>query len=106
MVEKNPWWKNVQGPFPKWEGPIGCKEDGGGSHRGRGTVGKMLVHRAVNNHDKEGTLLSWASWSRPHWAGKHVALQAHSHRMQLLTSSSEAKLRHQTCRHHKAGGGA
>ena len=55
MVEKNPWWKNVQGPFPKWEGPIGCKEDGGGSHRGRGTVGKMLIHRAVNNHDKEGT---------------------------------------------------
>lgn len=54
MVEKNPWWKNVQGPFGKWEGPIGCKEDGGGSHRGRGTVGKMLIHRAVNNHDKEG----------------------------------------------------
>jgi hypothetical protein len=53
MVEKNPWWKNVQGPFPKWEGPVGCKEDGGGSHRGRGTVGKMLIHRAVNNHDKD-----------------------------------------------------
>ena len=52
MVERNPWWKNVSGPFPKWEGPIGCKEDGGGSHRGRGTVGKMLIHRATNNHDK------------------------------------------------------
>ena len=56
MVEKNPWWRNVSGPFPKWEGPIGCKEDGGGSHRGRGTVGKMLVHRAVNNQDKESEL--------------------------------------------------
>ena len=44
----------MQGPFPKWEGPVGCKEDGGGSHRGRGTVGKMLIHRAVNNRDKNG----------------------------------------------------
>lgn len=66
MVEKNPWWRNVSGPFPKWEGPIGCKEDGGGSHRGRGTVGKMLIHRAVNNHDRESELgckhaLRWTS---------------------------------------------
>lgn len=52
MVEKNPWWRNVSGPLPQWNGPIGCKEDGGGSHRGRGTVGNMLIHRAVNNHDK------------------------------------------------------
>ena len=56
MVERNPWWRNVAGPFPKWDGPIGCKEDGGGSHKGRGTVGKMLIHRAANNHDKEGAL--------------------------------------------------
>lgn len=56
MVEKNPWWKNVSGPFPSWEGPIGCKEDGGGSHRGQGLVGKMNVHRAVNNQDKAGKL--------------------------------------------------
>ena len=54
MVEKNPWWKNVSGPFPKWEGPTGCKEDGGGCHRGQGLVGTMAVHRAVNNHDKQG----------------------------------------------------
>jgi hypothetical protein len=58
MVEKNPWWRNVSGPFPKWDGPIGCKEDGGGSHRGRGTVGKMLVHRAVNNQDKGSELFA------------------------------------------------
>jgi hypothetical protein len=54
MVERNPWWKNVSGPFPKWEGPLGCKADGGGCHYGRGTVGKMTIHRAVCNHDKEG----------------------------------------------------
>ena len=63
MVEKNPWWRNVAGPFPKWEGPIGCKEDGGGSHRGRGTVGKMLIHRAVNIHYKEGDLLHRSSFA-------------------------------------------
>jgi len=90
MVEKNPWWKNVQGPFPKWEGPIGCKEDGGGSHRGRGTVGKMLVHRAVNNHDKEGTPLACAFLSRPHWADKNVASQLQFHRMLLPSGTSEA----------------
>lgn len=54
MVEKNPWWKNVSGPFPDWKGPLGCKEDGGGCHRGQGLVGTMTMHRAVNNHDKEG----------------------------------------------------
>ena len=54
MVEKNPWWKNVNGPFPTWEGPIGVKEDGGGCHRATGWVGKMQLHRAVNNRDKEG----------------------------------------------------
>lgn len=54
MVEKNPWWKNVSGPFPKWEGPVGCKDDGGGCHYGRGKVGKMIIHRAVNNRNKEG----------------------------------------------------
>lgn len=54
MVEKNPWWKNVSGPFPTWEGPLGCKEDGGGCHYGRGKIGTMIVHRAVHNKDKEG----------------------------------------------------
>lgn len=54
MVEKNPWWRNCPGPYPKWDGPIGCKEDGGGCHRGQGLVGKMLIHRAVNNHDADG----------------------------------------------------
>ncbi len=55
MVEKNPWWKNVSGPFPTWEGPLGCKEDGGGCHYGRGKVGRMILHRAVHNKDKECT---------------------------------------------------
>ena len=57
MVEKNPWWKNVSGPFPKWEGPVGCKDDGGGCHYGRGKVGNMIIHRAVNNRVKEGNYL-------------------------------------------------
>ena len=54
MVEKNPWWKNVSGPFEVWNGPVGCKEDGGGCHRAQGLVGKMIIHRAVNNHDARG----------------------------------------------------
>ncbi|EIE20067.1 ankyrin [Coccomyxa subellipsoidea C-169] len=56
MVEKNPWWKNVSGPFPKWEGPVGCKDDGGGCHYGRGKVGKMIIHRAVHNKDKQAIM--------------------------------------------------
>ena len=55
MVEKNPWWNNVQGPFPTWNGPVGVKQDGGGCHRGRGKVGNMLLHQAVNNHDRDRT---------------------------------------------------
>ncbi len=54
MVEKNPWWRNVSGPFPKWEGPIGCKADGGGCHYARGKVGNKLVHTAVHNRDVAG----------------------------------------------------
>lgn len=54
MVEKNPWWRNVSGPFPKWEGPIGCKADGGGCHYARGKVGNKLVHTAVHNRDIAG----------------------------------------------------
>ncbi|KAK9843747.1 hypothetical protein WJX81_004834 [Elliptochloris bilobata] len=50
-MERDPWWKNVSGPFPEWEGPVGCKDDGGGCHRASGTVGKMVVHRAVHNRD-------------------------------------------------------
>ena len=87
QMERNPWWKNVQGPFPDWEGPVGVKEDGGaqldgrqaacgrgaltatagahpaaarpagGSIRGQGRVGKMLLHRAVCNRDTEGEAL-------------------------------------------------
>ena len=42
-------WKRVQGPFPENYGCVGVKEDGGGSMRGRGTVGAMKVHRACFN---------------------------------------------------------
>ena len=56
-MEKNPWWRNVSGPFPKWEGPVGCKADGGGCHRGRGKVGEMRVHRAVHNKDVAGNFV-------------------------------------------------
>ena len=50
-VERNPWYKRVQGPFPDKYGCKGVKEDGGGSMRGRGTVGPMRIHRAVMNRD-------------------------------------------------------
>lgn len=56
MVEKNPWWKNVSGPFPESYGCVGVKEDGGGSMRGRGLVGKMRIHRAVNCRDREAIM--------------------------------------------------
>ena len=52
-MEKNPWWTRIEGPFDTWSGPVGVKEDGGGSIRGRGRVGAMRVHRAVCNHDVE-----------------------------------------------------
>ncbi|KAL4450555.1 hypothetical protein ABPG77_000911 [Micractinium sp. CCAP 211/92] len=52
-MEKNPWWKNVQGPFLQWRGPTGIKEDGGGCTRGRGRVGPMVIHRAAASRDKE-----------------------------------------------------
>ena len=51
MVERNPWYSRVKGPFPEKYGCIGVKEDGGGSMRGRGLVGKMRIHRAVFNRD-------------------------------------------------------
>ena len=44
----------MDGPFPDWEGPKGVKADGGGCTRGRGKVGGMVLHRAVNNKDVEG----------------------------------------------------
>jgi hypothetical protein len=51
MVERNPWYTRVQGPFPEQYGCVGVKSDGGGSMRGRGTVGAMKLHRAVFNRD-------------------------------------------------------
>lgn len=51
MVERNPWHSRVKGPFPEKYGCVGVKEDGGGSMRGRGLVGKMRIHRAVFNRD-------------------------------------------------------
>lgn len=53
-MEKNPWYKNVEGPFLQWKGPIGVKEDGGGCTRGQGRVGNMVIHRATFNKNKEG----------------------------------------------------
>ena len=51
MVERNPWYTRVKGPFPEQYGCVGVKDDGGGSMRGRGTVGPMRLHRAVFNRD-------------------------------------------------------
>lgn len=50
-TELEPWYKRVKGPFPERYGCVGVKEDGGGSMRGRGTVGKMRVHRATFNRN-------------------------------------------------------
>lgn len=54
VITNNPWWDNVDGPYRVWEGPKGCKEDGGGCTRGQGIVGDMVIRRAVHNKDIEG----------------------------------------------------
>ena len=53
-TELEPWYKRVKGPFPDRYGSVGCKEDGGGCHRGQGKVGDMVIHRAVMRKDMEG----------------------------------------------------
>jgi len=53
MVERNPWWKRVEGPFPDKYDCLGVKDDGGGSMRGRGIVGEMRIHRAVVNKNAD-----------------------------------------------------
>lgn len=53
MVERNPWYSRVQGPFPDSYGCVGVKPDGGGSMAGRGLVGPMRLHRAVFNRDAD-----------------------------------------------------
>lgn len=56
-MEKDPWYKNVEGPFLQWKGPIGVKEDGGGCTRAQGRVGNMVIHRAAFNKNKQGMCL-------------------------------------------------
>lgn len=55
-MEKNPWYRNVQGPYLQWKGPVGIKEDGGGCTRAQGKVGNMVIHRAAFNRNKDGKL--------------------------------------------------
>ena len=38
--------------YPR-QGPVGVKEDGGGSIRGCGRVGPMAIHRAIFNRDEQ-----------------------------------------------------
>ncbi|GLC75358.1 hypothetical protein PLESTF_001627600 [Pleodorina starrii] len=46
------WWTSVSdAPLPSWQGPVGVKDDGGGSVRGCGRVGDMKLHRAVCNRN-------------------------------------------------------
>lgn len=78
-MEKNPWYKNVEGPFLQWQGPVGIKADGGGCTRGRGLVGSMVLHRAAHSRDKEGTCRlapcrgatggAWSDLNRGHRVG-------------------------------------
>ncbi len=60
-ITNNPWWDNVDGPFRVWDGPVGCKADGGGCTRHHGLVGRMVVWRAVHNRDVEGIILGTGS---------------------------------------------
>jgi hypothetical protein len=55
-MERDPWWGRLPGDAPllRWQGPAGVKPDGGGSVRGQGRVGRMLLHRAAHNRDAEG----------------------------------------------------
>jgi hypothetical protein len=39
-MEKSPWFKNVDGPFPTWEGPLGVKADGGEAASGWASCGR------------------------------------------------------------------
>ena len=57
-MEKNPWWTQLPvanaAALPTYAGPVGVNPAGGGSVRGCGRVGPMLLHRAVHNRDKSG----------------------------------------------------
>lgn len=51
-MERNPWWQQIQGPFPTWDGkPVGIKADGGGSIRGHGRIGNMRIWQAAHARD-------------------------------------------------------
>ena len=63
-MEKEPWYTRVEGPFPEWQGPVGVKEDGGGSTYAQGKVGDMVIHRAVNNKNAEGEWMEIAGGSQ------------------------------------------
>lgn len=45
----------------RWEGPKGVKADGGGSIRGQGRIGKMLLHHAASNREAAGEILTCLS---------------------------------------------
>jgi hypothetical protein len=68
-MEKNPWYKNVEGPYLHWQGPVGIKEDGGGCTRGQGKVGNMVIHRATFNKNKEG---EWFAKTSKECADKYL----------------------------------
>lgn len=48
------WWSSISDVgLPSWEGPLGVKDDGGGSVRGCGRIGSMRLHTAVCNRNAE-----------------------------------------------------
>lgn len=54
QMERNPWWAPLAGKeLASWDGPVGIKADGGGSIRGCGRVGSMLLHKAACNRDAQ-----------------------------------------------------
>lgn len=69
-MERDPWWLHVPGPLPVWKGPKGVKPDGGGSIRGQGRVGRMLLHRATFNRNKDGARRSVVCVCRGCCAGR------------------------------------
>lgn len=87
-MEKDPWYSKLSGPFREWEGPVGIKDDGGGCTRPRGKVGKMEVHRAVNNRDKNGAQIPSLKRARMHAPLPGIRITRHRHPLRLYARKS------------------
>ncbi len=97
-MERNPWWQQIDAAAcPAWDGkPVGVKPDGGGSVRGQGLIGKMLLHRAAHNRDAK----------RESRSQRQIGVDASSLSGAARPArTSTRRLRAQHCRHPGAGSG-